>query len=91
MRKSDLHPALRATSVPVPGHSGCFAVVPPPIRLEPLADPTLYPLAEREIHALTEAVRAAPHYEVLSILYRGVDSVLDDVATLRNYRPSGGT
>ena len=29
MRKLDLHPKLQKTCVPVPGRSGCFAVVPP--------------------------------------------------------------
>jgi Fic family protein len=48
--------------VPVPKHSGCFAVVPPPLRLEPFAQPTLFPLAQREVRALAEAVKGAPDH-----------------------------
>lgn len=62
MRKADLHPSLRATCVPVPGHSGCFAVVPPNLHLERLNEPTLVALADREMHALDAALKAAPHY-----------------------------
>ena len=40
MRESELHPRLRATCVAVPRHSGCFAVVPSPLRLEPHPEPT---------------------------------------------------
>jgi Fic family protein len=65
VRKSDLHPALQATCVPVPSHSGCFAVVPPPLRLEPHPEPTLFPLAEREIQALGKALAAAPDHSNL--------------------------
>lgn len=31
LRKFDLHPKLQKTCVPVPGRSGCFAVVPPSV------------------------------------------------------------
>jgi cell filamentation protein, protein adenylyltransferase len=65
LRKSDLHPSLRITCAPVPGHSGCYAVVPPPVRFAPSANPTLFPLAEREIRALAEAVHAAADYAKL--------------------------
>lgn len=59
MRKSDLHPTLQATCVPVPGHSGCFAVVPPPVPQfvhvpESLG---LLVLAQRELEALSETLQ----------------------------------
>ncbi|HEY6482727.1 MAG TPA: Fic family protein [Steroidobacteraceae bacterium] len=66
MRKSALHPTLRPTAVPVPGHSGCYAVVPPvaPTFL-PIHSPLL-PLARREMQVLADAVDAAPgHAELL--------------------------
>jgi Fic family protein len=59
MRKSDLHPSLREAAVPVPGHSGCYAVVPPPVgTIVPVHSP-LWPLAERELQILSEAVETA--------------------------------
>jgi Fic family protein len=61
VKKSDLNPALRATAVPVPGHSGCYAVVPPTPGLFPLDSPLL-PLARREMQVLADAVAAAPDY-----------------------------
>jgi Fic family protein len=62
LRKSELHPELRSTCVPVPGHSGCFAVVPPLLHFRLHAEPTLFPLAEREVQALADAVEAAPQH-----------------------------
>jgi len=65
MRKSDLHPLLRASAVPVPGHSGCYAVIP---QLAPAGldyHPSLLPLADREMQVLRDAVDAAPHYAEL--------------------------
>lgn len=35
-------------------------MVPPPLRLEPIGDPTLSPLAGREVQSLSEAVKRAP-------------------------------
>jgi len=62
MRKADLHPKLRASAVPVPGHSGCFAVVPQPVPTR-LEEPyPLLPLARREMQILSEAVEGAPSY-----------------------------
>jgi Fic family protein len=60
MRKSDLHPNLQATCAPVPGHSGCFAVVPPPVPLfvHVPACHGLLVLARRELEALDETIRA---------------------------------
>jgi Fic family protein len=66
MRKSDLHPSLRATAVPVPGHSGCYAVVPPEPAFFPTGSPLL-PLADREMQVLADAITAAPHYADLLI------------------------
>ncbi len=40
-------------------------MVPPPVRFAPSANPTLFPLAEREIRALAEAVHAAADYAKL--------------------------
>ena len=51
MKKPALHPRLQSTAVPVPGHSGCYAVVPPTpefFRIESL----LLPLARREMQVL---------------------------------------
>jgi Fic family protein len=66
MKKSDLHPTLRATAVPVPGHSGCYAVVPPEPAFFPVDSPLL-PLARREMQVLSDAITAAPHYADLLI------------------------
>ncbi|HEY0686083.1 MAG TPA: Fic family protein [Steroidobacter sp.] len=62
MRKSDLHPSLRDSAVPVPGHSGCYAVVPPPVPTTLPVSPPLLPLAQREVQILSDAVEAAPDY-----------------------------
>lgn len=61
MKKSELHPSLRASVVPVPGHSGCYAVVPPKPEVFPVDSPLL-PLAQREMQVLADAVAAAPDY-----------------------------
>ncbi len=66
MKKSDLHPSLRITAVPVPGHSGCYAVVPPDLPFFPINSPLL-PLAHREMQVLSDAITAAPHYADLLI------------------------
>ena len=66
MRKSDLHPSLRAIAVPVPGHSGCYAVVPPDLAFFPIDSPLL-PLANREMQVLADAITAAPRYAELLI------------------------
>lgn len=62
MQKSALHPSLQSTAVPVPGHSGCYAVVPPPAPAHLHIDSSLLPLARREMQVLAEAVKAAPGY-----------------------------
>jgi len=59
VKKLALHPSLQSTAVPVPGHSGCYAVVSPTpefFRIESL----LLPLARREMQVLADAVDAAP-------------------------------
>jgi Fic family protein len=66
MRKSALHPSLRDSAVPVPGHSGCYAVVPLPVPSTVPVHSQLFPLAQREIEVLSDAVQAAPsHADVL--------------------------
>lgn len=65
MQKSALHPTLRSTAVPVPGHSGCFAVMPPDTPAFLPIDSPLLPLARREMQVLADAVQAAPSYAVL--------------------------
>ena len=50
--------------MPVPGHSGCYAVVPPTPAFVPIESPLL-PLARREMQVLAEAVEAAPGYAQL--------------------------
>ena len=62
MRKSDLHPSLRDSAMPVPGHSGCHAVVPPPAPTTLPVNSPLLPLAQREIQILCDAIEAAPDY-----------------------------
>ena len=66
MRKSDLHPSLRAEAVSFPGHSGCYAVVPPDPAFFPIAS-ALLPLAHREMQVLADAMTSAPHYADLLI------------------------
>jgi len=48
--------------VPVPGHSGCYAVVPPPVPSTLPVHSALLPLAVREMQVLSEHVEAAPNY-----------------------------
>src|SRR5882762_11667048 len=62
MRKSALHSTLRAASVPVPGHSGCYAVVPPAVPTRLPVDSPLFALARREMEVLADAAAAAPDY-----------------------------
>jgi len=64
VKKSALHVRLQATAVPVPGHSGCYAVVPPAPEF-PHIGSSLLGLAHREIHQLAAAARAAPKYSKL--------------------------
>ena len=64
MQKSALHQSLRANAVPVPGRSGCYAVVPPKLEFLPLDSPLL-PLARREMQVLGDAVAAAPGHAKL--------------------------
>lgn len=68
MRKTDLHPILQRTCLPIPDRSGCFAVVPPPV-------PTfvnvpschgLLVLARRELEALADTIqRNQKHADLL--------------------------
>jgi len=64
VKKTALHQTLRASAVPVSGHSGCYAVVPPKLQFLPLNSPLL-PLARREMQVLGDAAAAAPGYAKL--------------------------
>lgn len=48
--------------MPVPGHSGCYAVVPPPVPGTLPVHSALLPLAQREVQVLCDAVQSAPNY-----------------------------
>ncbi|WP_301102067.1 Fic family protein [Propionivibrio sp.] len=58
MRKSDLHPSLQASCIPIPNRSGCYAVVPPPVptSIDVPASHGLFVLARRELEALGEVI-----------------------------------
>jgi Fic family protein len=76
MHKSALHPILQSTAAPVPGHSGCYAVVPPPAPISLRIDSHLLPLARREMQVLADAVDAAPgHAELLMQLLNRREAV----------------
>lgn len=64
MRKSDLHPDLQKTCVPVPERSGCFAVVPPPVPTSVNVPSChgLLVLARRELELLADTIRRNEHY-----------------------------
>lgn len=80
MRKTDLHPSLQKSCVPVPGKGGCYAVVPPPVptRLDVPECHVLFALAARELRALRDTIAAHPDKAalLLSMLNRreAVDS-----------------
>ncbi len=80
MRKSDLHPVLQATCVPVPDRSGCFAVVPQPVSfsVDTPASHGIFALARRELELLTDTIARNAEYAelVLHMLNRreAVDS-----------------
>lgn len=80
MRKSDLHPRLQATCIAIPGRSGCYAVMPPPVpmTIEVPESHGLFALARRELELLNETIaQHAEHAElVLHMLNRreAVDS-----------------
>lgn len=60
MRKTDLHPTLQNTCVPIPGRSGCYAVVPPsvPSYVSVPSCNVLLVLAQRELDILSETIRS---------------------------------
>ncbi|MDD4911100.1 MAG: Fic family protein [Sideroxydans sp.] len=62
MRKNDLHPDLKRTCVPIPEHSGCFAVIPPavPVSVNVPTCHGLLVLAQRELELLTDAINRNP-------------------------------
>lgn len=59
MRKTDLHPKLQASCVPIPGRSGCYAVIPQPIPISVDAADcySLFVLANRELELLSAALQ----------------------------------
>lgn len=64
MRKTDLHPDLQKTCVPIPKRSGCFAVVPLPVPTSvnvPSCNGLLV-LARRELELLADTIRRNEHY-----------------------------
>lgn len=58
MRKSDLHPTLQESCVPIPGRGGCYAVIPPPAPISVDAEHNyhLFALASRELELLSSAL-----------------------------------
>lgn len=64
MRKTDLHPDLQETCVPIPGRSGCFAVVPPPVPtfIDVPSCHGLLVLARRELELLADTIRRNQHF-----------------------------
>jgi Fic family protein len=64
VKKSQLHPRLQTTAVPVLGHSDCYAVVPATPELPQFKSSLMF-LAHREMQQLAAAARAAPKYSKL--------------------------
>lgn len=62
MRKTDLHPRLQQSCRPIPGRSGCFAVVPEPVptSVSVPACASLFVLARRELESLKTTMSAHP-------------------------------
>ncbi len=62
MRKTDLHPDLKRTCVPIPEHSGCFAVIPPavPVSVNVPTCHGLLVLAQRELELLAAMIDRNP-------------------------------
>lgn len=62
MRKSDLHPRLQATCVPIPNRSGCFAVMPEPVPMQIDAPDChgLFAVARRELEVLRALINTQP-------------------------------
>lgn len=58
MRKTDLHHRLQTTCVPIPGRSGCYAVMPDPVptSVDVPGSHGLFVLARRELEALGEVI-----------------------------------
>lgn len=59
MRKTDLHPTLQASCVPIPGRDGCYAVIPPPVptSVDAAGCYPLFALASRELELLSAALQ----------------------------------
>jgi len=105
LRKLDLHPKLQKTCVPVPGRSGCFAVVPPAVpRLLQL--PETYQIsgvAHAELSHLLTRWRENPEISelILFMLNRreavessqieGTSTTFDGLLLHENLRDTNGT
>lgn len=62
MRKTDLNPQLQASSVPIPGRGGCYAVIPLPVPIHVDVPEcfVLFALASRELEDLAVALKKNP-------------------------------
>jgi Fic family protein len=67
MRKSDLHPSLQASAVPIPERSGCYAVLPNPVpsSVEVPQCAALFALARRELQLLAAGLARYPQADLL--------------------------
>lgn len=78
MRKTDLHPSLQASCVPVPGRSGCYAVVPlpAPVSVDVPACWKLFVAARQELDRLSAAIiRNREHAELLMAMLNRREAV----------------
>lgn len=67
MRKRDLHRSLQITAAPVPGKSGCYAVLPErvPLRLDVLECAALFAMAQRELDAISRRLQRCSYADPL--------------------------
>ena len=67
MRKRDLHRSLQITAAPVPGKSGCYAVLPDrvPLRLDVPDCAALFVMAQRELDAISRRLQRCSYADLL--------------------------
>lgn len=67
MRKSDLHPSLQTTALPVPQRSGCYAVVPHlvPGTIDVPECAALFMMAARELETIARQLGRCPYADLL--------------------------